>query len=294
MAGENHKEKMARRAFLIVMCSVAAISTSSLFVRFSNCPAIVLAAYRNCIAALLLVPVVFTRYRAELFSMKKRTLALSVLAGICFGLHLSFYFEGVHHTTIAAAQVLSALEVIVVALALFVSGREKYSAAGWTGIAITLAGAVIVSAFGNTEGSSSLYGNLCAAASAVFIAAWTLISSRVRRDVSNIPHVFTAFTVAGLFLAVVITAGGTPLFGYGPVNYLCAFMMAVICSLLSHAVFTWSFKYVSPTLVTLAKLLIPVWGSLWGFLFLSELPALNHIIGGVIVIAGIVLYIKKK
>ena len=294
MADADRSVNMARRAFFLVLFSTCATSTSSLFIRFSTCPSMVLVAYRNVIAALLLLPLILTKYRREMASLDRKTVLVSMAAGICFAVHLTLYFTAIHNTTIAATLVLTGMEVIVVALFLFFTGQERYSAAGWAGIMITLAGGVLVSAAGGGEGSMTLFGNLMAAASSLFIAAWTLISNRVRKKISNIPHVFIAFLTAGVFLCLFVPAGGTPLFGYGSINYLCAFMMAIVSSLLSHAVFTWSFKYISPTLVSLMKLSTPVWGALWAVLLFAEVPLWNQAVGGIIVTAGIVLYLRKK
>ena len=178
MADADRSVNMARRAFFLVLFSTCATSTSSLFIRFSTCPSMVLVAYRNVIAALLLLPLILTKYRREMASLDRKTVLVSMAAGI--------------------------------------------------------------------------------------------------------------------FLCLLVPAGGTPLFGYGSVNYLCAFMMAIVSSLLSHAVFTWSFKYISPTLVSLMKLSTPVWGALWAVLLFAEVPLWNQAVGGIIVTAGIVLYLRKK
>lgn len=58
--------------------------------------------------------------------------------------------------------------------------------------------------------------------------------------------------------------------------------------------FNWSLKYLSPTLVSVIKLFQPVLSTVWAFLLLSERPSLNQLVGGVVVITGILLYIRHK
>ena len=72
------------------------------------------------------------------------------------------------------------------------------------------------------------------------------------------------------------------------------FLMAVFNSLLGHSIFNWSFKYLSPTLVAVIKLFQPVLSATWALLLLSELPTVNQVVGGAVVILGIYLYIKHK
>jgi len=84
--------------------------------------------------------------------------------------------------------------------------------------------------------------------------------------------------------------GGTPLTGHGTVNYLTGLGMAVFCTLLGHSVFSWGLKYLPPAFISTAKLLEPVFASVWGLFLFGEVPALMTVLGGAVIISGIALY----
>ena len=66
--------------------------------------------------------------------------------------------------------------------------------------------------------------------------------------------------------------------------------MAVFCNLLGHSVFSWGLKYLPPSFISTAKLLEPVFASVWALLLFSETPGLPVLLGGAVVILGIALY----
>ena len=68
--------------------------------------------------------------------------------------------------------------------------------------------------------------------------------------------------------------------------------MAVFCTLLGHSVFSWGLKYLPASFVSTAKLLEPVFASVWGLLLFRERPTLPVLAGGAVVILGIVLYCR--
>jgi len=68
--------------------------------------------------------------------------------------------------------------------------------------------------------------------------------------------------------------------------------MAVFCNLLGHSVFSWGLKYLPPSFISTAKLLEPVFASVWAFFLFREKPGLSVLAGGVVVLSGIALYCR--
>ena len=126
------------------------------------------------------------------------------------------------------------------------------------------------------------------------MAGYSLIGTKVRVGVSNTVYTFLVYGTSAVILNVMILFSPYAFTGYGAINYLTGFLMAVFNSLLGHSIFNWSLKYLSPTLVAICKLFQPVFSTVWAFLLLAELPALNQLLGGIVVILGIFLYIRHK
>lgn len=273
---------------LIVVLGVLGTSISAIMVRFSTAPSMILVLYRVVLTLVLMLPSVL-RHRKEWLSLTKKEGLLCIASGAFLGLHFVTYFESVRQTSIAASVVLADTEVFFVALGSILFLHQKLTNKAWMAIILTFLGSVMV-AFANTGGGSHLYGNLLALVSALFMTFYTVIGSVCRRTLSTTIYTFLVYLAAGVTVLLIAVVGGTPLFGYEPVNFLTALAMAVFCNLLGHSVFSWGLKYLPPSFISTAKLLEPVFASVWALLLFSETPGLPVLLGGAVVILGIALY----
>ena len=290
-------DRLAKWALLLIWAGMLGTSTSSIFVRFSTAPSLVLAAWRKNFVTLLLLPVVLgkTSYRQELKQLDRKTVLWCLLSGCFLAVHFWTYFQGVHMTTIAASQVLVGLEVLFVAIILSITGQEKYSRWAKTGIGIALVGSVIVAySRGGFSGGSMLAGNIIEIISAFMIAVYSLIGKKVRSGVSNNVYTFLVYGTSALVLDLFVLISPYHFTGYGYINYWCALGMAVFCSLMGHSIFNWALKYQSPTTLAMIKIIQPVFASAWAFMLFAEQPLWNHFAGGIIVMLGIFLYVRHQ
>ena len=273
---------------LIVLLGVVGISTSAIWVRWSTAPSLVLVLYRMSLAALLLLPAV-VRNREELKKLTRRDWLMTMAAGCCLGLHFASFFEGVRNTTIVASSLLSDTEVLFVAAGSILFLGRKFSRRSWVALFIALVGAIMVALAGSSDGTPTLWGNALSLLSALLLGMYTMIGSECRQRVSNATYTVVAYCFAAATVLVVAVGSGTPLGGYGAVNWLTALAMAVVCTLLGHSIFTWGLKYLSPAYISMVKLLDPLFAAIWG-LFFHEMPTALVLVGGVIVVAGVALY----
>ena len=276
---------------LIVILGVLSLSLSAVMVRLSTAPSSVLVIYRVFFAVLLLIPSVFLRNRKELCSLSKREGLLCLASGLFLGLHFVIGFESYRNTSIAAATVLINTEVFFVALGSILFLRQKLSGKAILAMILAFFGSIVV-ALANAGGGSVLLGNLLAGISALCMAVCTMIGAVCRRTISTTIYTFLIYLFAELTVLVIALAGGTPLFGYEPVNLATAFAMAVFCNLLGHSVFSWGLKYLPASFISTVKLLEPVFASVWALFLFGEKPGLQILLGGLVVLLGIALYCR--
>ena len=279
---------------LIILLGVLGASLSAIFVRLADAPSLVLVLYRVFFATILLVPVILLRHRDELSQLNGKPLLLAIISGVFLGLHFTFYFESLRWTSIAAAVVLTDTEVFFVALAMFVVLKEKITARGWIGIAITFIGGVLIALADAGNGNDALRGDLFAISAAFCVAVYTLIGRYCRRSMSTFVYTFVVYAASSLTVLILLLVRGTPLLGYSPVNLLSGLGLAVFCTLLGHSVFSWGLKYEKASFVSVAKLMEPVFASLMGLVLFAEIPAVLVIIGGAVVIGGILIQVKGE
>lgn len=277
---------------LIVLLGVAGVSLSAVFVRWSTAPSLVLAFYRMAFSALLLLPLALAR-KEEFRDLRRRELFLSLLSGAFLGAHFTCYFESLRWTSIAAAVVLVDTEVLFVALASALILKKKLSSRAWTAVLLAFGGSVAV-ALAGASGGSALRGNLFALAGSVCMAVYTMLGAVCRRRLSTTVYTTLVYSAAAAAVLAAALAGGQPLTGWGPVNLLAGLGMAVFCTLLGHSVFSWGLKYLPPAFISTAKLLEPVFASVWGLFLFGERPGVLVILGGAVILLGIALYSREE
>lgn len=239
---------------LLMILGVVSLSLSSIMVRLSTAPSTVLVVYRVFFALALLTPSLFLRHRAELVALPRQGWLLCLASGFFLGLHFAIGFESYRTTSIAAATVLINTEVFFVAMGSVLFLRQRLNGKAWLAILWTFLGSIVVALAGTAQGST-LWGNLLAVLAALFMTGYTVIGTVCRRTMTTTVYTFLVYFFAEVTVLAIVLLGGTPLFGYGSVNFLTALVMAVFCNLLGHSVFSWGLKYLPPTFISTVKLL---------------------------------------
>lgn len=276
---------------LILVFGVICGSTAGAFIRLASAPSSVLVVYRLFLALIILAPMAWF-HRREFSAMNRKTLLLCVCSGMALGLHFVTYFESVKNTSLAASSVLVNMEVLFVALATVLIFRRRLSGKAWLAVLLAFGGAVIIALSDTTGGGSgnALWGDALALISAGFMATYTLLGSVCRRSVTTTVYTYLVYFVATTTVLVMVLVTGTPLFGYGRMDFIASLGMAVFPTLLGHSVFSWCLKYLPPALVSTMRQLDPLFAALWGYLLFREQPGVLVLVGGVIIICGAVLY----
>lgn len=275
---------------LAVLLGVAGVSLSAVFVRWSTAPSLILVLYRVGMAAALLAPYTLLRHREELRTLARREVLLCLASGAFLGLHFAAYFESLRWTSIASSVVLVDTEVLFVALGTVLVLRQRLSGRAWLAVALAFGGSVVIAMADTAVGPDAVRGDIIALSGALCMAVYTMIGAVCRKNVSTTVYTFLVYCSAALTVLVIALFGGLPLTGYGAENVLTAFGMAVFCTLLGHSVFSWGLKYLPPAFISTAKLLEPVFASVWGLALFGERPGVLTLLGGAVIIAGVALY----
>lgn len=276
---------------LIVLFGVLGGSLSSVFVRWSDAPSLVLAVYRMLFTVILLAPLAL-RHKSEFSAFNKKVFLLCLASGVALGLHFTTFFSAVQNTSIAAATVLVDMEVLFVALATMVVFRRRLAGKAWLAMLLAFTGAVGI-ALADTSGAAAgnaLFGDVMALLAALLLGIYTMIGSVCRKTVSTTAYTYVVYVAALVTVVAVALVSGTPLTGYASENYLNALGMAICCTLLGHSIFSWGLKYLQASFVSTIRLMDCVFSMIWGMLLFSEYPSPVILVGGVLIIAGVLLY----
>ncbi|MGI6031098.1 MAG: DMT family transporter [Eubacteriales bacterium] len=274
---------------LILLCGIIGVSFSSVIVRYSQAPSMVLALYRLMWTVLLMLPVVTTRQRAELVSTAPKDIAWCALSGVFLALHFTVWFESLSWTSVAASNVLVSTEVIFTALGFCLLLKGKLSPLAVVSIGLTFAGSVCI-AMGDQGGQGALYGDALALLGAVLLCGYTLIGSRERARMSAGIYTFWVYLFCFLTLVVMHLITGTAMWGYGWKELALGLAMCVLCNFFGHSIFNWALKYFQPSFVSAARLGEAVVAAGMGVVLFHEAMTPMLAIGSVAVIGGVLLY----
>ena len=292
MGAVIHVKYIEKHPMLMILVGVFGIAMSSIFVKYSQAPSAVTAAYRLLWTVVLLTPAVFGKgqVRRELFRLPKKDILLSCLSGVFLAAHFVLWFESLRHTSVASSTTIVCTEVIWVALGycLFLKGKLTLKAIAAMGIA--LAGSVAI-AFSDSAAGGHLYGDLLSLLGAVAVAVYTLLGQVVRkRGVSTTVYTYVVYSACATVLVATCLIQRQNLFSYGLSAPIVGLLLAVFSTILGHSIFSWCLKYFSPSFVSASKLCEPVVAAiLAGFLF-GELPRPLQILGGVLILGGVWWY----
>ena len=277
---------------LVVILGTLATSTAAILIRFAQegASSLVIAAWRMCLATLILAPLALLRYRRELGTLKPGNLGLMALSGLFLAAHFATWISSLRYTSVASAVVLVATNPLWVALFSRVFLREKLSRQVIAGMLLALAGGLVIGltdAVGENPGTAPLWGDLLALLGALFGAGYIIIGRKLRPYTSLPVYTFSVYGIAGLLLLITVLIARLPLTGYQPATYLWFLLLAIIPQLIGHSSINWGLKYLPAAFVAVVMLSEPIGSSLLAVFLLNETPTAVMIAGGVLILIGI-------
>lgn len=223
----------------------------------------------------------------------RRSLLYSAGAGVFLALHFAAWITSLSYTSIAASTTLVTTNPVWVALLSWVWFKEKPSGLTSLGIAIALAGSLLIglgSNTGSTASSAPLMGNGLALVGSWAVSFYFLLGREAQRQGLSIGHhAALAYSVAALVLLPLPLLAGQRYTGYPLAVYGYTLLMALFPQSIGHTSLNWAVRWVSPTLVTLTILAEPVGSSILGFLVFQENPGPSVLLGATVILLGVAI-----
>ncbi|MDG2266926.1 MAG: DMT family transporter [Candidatus Marinimicrobia bacterium] len=281
-----------KQIYPLLIIGLIAISTSPVIAKMLPLvPAAVIAFWRMAIAsALLWVYSVFFSYK----SVKSNNSILVYLAGASLAMHFIFWFGALKLTSIANTTVLGIVAPAFTLLIEKLVYGKKINAFSSIALIIVFIGCVIVQGSDLGSFSGEGLGNIMAIVSAVFLGIVFLIGSKARQEIGVLTYTKNLFSVSALVLLSCSLLLNNPIFNYSINNYFWLCMLGVVPTLIGHTIFSYSIKYVSPTIITSIPLGEPIIASILAFVLFKEGVSSFVFMGGLIIAVGLILLIKNN
>jgi drug/metabolite transporter (DMT)-like permease len=270
-----------------------AVSTSAPLVRGAHAPALAIAAWRNLLAAAVLVPIALVWHGGELRAMDRRTRTRCVTAGVLLGAHFAAWVPSLSFTTVASSVALVTTQPVWTALFARLR-RETVPAAAWAGIAITMAGVVVLTGVDLSVSTRALAGDGLALVGGVLAAAYFLVGAEVRRTVSTTSYTAICYTVAGVMLALAAIGAGQPMTGFSRNGWLCIAAIAAGPQLLGHSVFNRLLRTTSAWVVGITVVVEVIGSTLLAVVLFDERPPRGFALAAILVLGGVIVVIRSE
>jgi drug/metabolite transporter (DMT)-like permease len=274
-----------------LVVAVLAISWAGPLVRFSDAPALAVAAWRLILSMVIIGAVLLVR-RSPPPRLSRADWLFAAAAGVFLAAHFWSWIASISLTTVSSSVVLVSTQPVFVALLSGLLLGEAATRLQWMGIGIAVAGAVVIAWGDFGLGRDAIIGDALALAGAIFVSIYYVIGRRLRLKVDLWWYIGIIYGIAALVLLVaVLLSPDVPLTGYARNDWLIFLALAAGPMMLGHTLVNYALRYVRAYVANLAILGEPIGATLIAWLLpaIGEVPGPQTLLGGVAILAGILL-----
>jgi drug/metabolite transporter (DMT)-like permease len=275
--------------FVVLACSVLAVSTGAIFVRLADAPPLVIAAYRMGLAFAIILPYAIAHCGAELRQLSRRQVCFALVSGGFLAAHFATWISSLSHTSIANSTVLvNTIPLWVGLLTPFLTRDRVNRWLGWS-IVLSVAGGAAIGAADFSATGDDLWGDALALLGGFCAAIYLLIGRNLRRELSLPAYATICYGCAAGTLIVLVLTAGLPVTGFNTTTYWAFIGMAIVSQVFGHTAYNWSLRWISAGLIAISLLGEPLLCTLWAFLLFEESLTWLQSAGGLLILAGIAI-----
>lgn len=273
----------------LLAVAVMAVSTSAPIIAATAAPALAIAFWRCFLGGGATGLWVAVRHRHQRWGAGAASRRAAVASGVLLALHFATWIPSLRFTSVASSTALVATQPVWAALLARLRGAPVRPAV-WAGIAISLAGVVVLTGVDFALDPRSLIGDGLALAGAVLAAGYVSVGETARQHMTTGAYTFVAYGVAAAVLLPIAVVSGSALAGYPARDWVLIVALTVVAQLLGHSLIAKVLGSTSATVTSLAILFeLPgavIIAALWLGLVppLAVLPALALILLGLAVV----------
>lgn len=277
----------AQRAPLaLVAAGVALYSTGPVMLQASSLSGAAFSFWRLWIGVVGLAVVVAVQRSLGVRWPTWRAWAITVWAGVAFGMHQLLFFTAVRVTTVVDVSLMNALAPVVTAVGARWMFAERPGPRFWVWATVAIAGAALLAVAASRAPSGDAVGMTMALSNVVFFAIFFLLS-KAGRD--RLPVM--TFLLGTVFVAAVMVSGFVAVTGVDPTHarrsdLALAAAVALGPGLVGHFIMTWPLRYVPANIPPVMRLAQPFIAGALAWWLLAEPLSWRHLFAGALVVVG--------
>ena len=281
----------ARFALPVLLLGAVLISFSGIFVRLSELGPTATAFHRLFLALPIfwLWMAIEARGNPQALPRRLSDWALLALCGLMFAGDLVFWHWSLRMTSIANSTLLGNSAPIFVTLAGWLLLGQRFSLVFLLGLALAIAGAIVVVGISFDHGQRPFFGDLMAVVVGGFYGAYIMLVGRLRGRFSTATVLGIGGIATCVTLLAIAIASGESLTPHSLHGWLVLFGLAWLMQVAASSAIAWSLAHLPAAFGSVALLVNPVAAAIFAWAVLGEQISPLQAAGGGIVLAGIAL-----
>jgi drug/metabolite transporter (DMT)-like permease len=280
------------RAFAALLAGAAMIAFAPIFVRVAETGPVASAFWRTALA----VPFLWIWARASWAKSSADRAPPSPrlpvdLAGFFFAGDLAVWHVSILYTSVANSTLLANLAPIFVTLGAWLLFGQRVTALFLVGMTLALAGAILLvgPSFSTASSGRALVGDGLGVLTATFYGAYMLAIARARERADTASIMARSTTLCALVLLPIALAFGDAMLPQTLSGWLVLLGLALLCQTAGQSLIAYAMAHLPASFSSVSLLVQPVLAAAYAWLLLEERIAPVQALGGVVVLAGILL-----
>ena len=255
-------------------------------------PPLLASGIRTALAGVLMLPI-YAYYNSKGQAGWDRSDVKKLLGlGMCgVALNQVLFVAGISQTSVAHAAIMIALTPVLVLLLARLGGQEHLSLPKLGGMAVAIAGVLVLQFASRSDRQSSLVGDLLVIGASLTFAIFSVMSKRQAGKLPGVVLNTFAYVASGIAMLPIV-AWQSRGFDFGhvsPTAWSGIFYMAAFSSVLCYVIYYYALAYVPASRVAAFSYLQPVMATIMAIPLLGERPTSALLLGGSLVLLGVFL-----
>jgi len=281
--------------YIVIGIGLIAVSFAAIFIRLAGeAPSMIIASYRIVLAVLIMSPYAYRKTRQQWSNYTPNTLKWNIISGVALAFHFATWIASLKYTSVASSVVLVTTNPLFVALFGWLFLDEKPRKLVLLGIAVSIAGTVVMTVGNYSPGESRLLGDMLALAGALFASIYLLTGRSLRQTISATSYSYIAYGTAAVVLVLITLIAGFPWTGYSTTTYSMFVLLAVVPQIIGHTSFNYALKYMPAAIVAIVILGEPIGASFLAWVLLGEPVHQSTFFGGGLILLGVFLAVYTQ
>jgi len=273
------------KAYFALTAGILCIAWSAIFVRWTSISGPASAFYRLLIPAIVLLPTWLLPGQGT--KLNARGYAIIALGGLFFALDLAFYNTSILQTNAANATLLGNNTPIAVGLLSWLVFKKRPSWSFWVGLALAVAGALVILASDFGRHTRFGLGDAMALAAAACFAVYLMATEQIREHTNTVEFLRLAILFSTIFMFFFVVALRVPLAIPDHRSFLALLGLGLVSQLGGYLALTYALGHLPATVTSVSLLSQGPLTAILAALLLGEPLTGPQILGGALVLVGV-------